>query len=65
MVYLKGKSALMMFDRHANLKYKYGNRHFLAEGYYVITVGLNESTIKKYIRDQEKRDISMDKLTSV
>ena len=54
----------MMFDRHANLKYKYGNRHFLAEGYYVITVGLNESTIKKYIRDQEKRDISMDKLTS-
>ena len=52
MGYLKGKSALMMFDRHANLKYKYGNRHFLAEGYYVITVGLNESTIKKYIRDQ-------------
>lgn len=65
MGYLKGKSALMMFDRHANLKYKYGNRHFWAEGYYVSTVGLNESTIKKYIRDQEKHDIAMDKLTSV
>ena len=52
----------MMFDRHANLKYKYGNRHFGAEGYYVSTVGLNESTIKKYIRDQEKHDIAMDKL---
>ena len=65
MGYLKGKSALMMFDRHANLKYKYGNRHFWAEGYYVSTVGLNESTIKKYIRNQEKHDIAMDKLTSV
>ncbi|MCC4372159.1 IS200/IS605 family transposase [Limosilactobacillus reuteri] len=65
MGYLKGKSALMMFDRHANLKYKYENRHFWAEGYYVSTVGLNESTIKKYIRDQEKHDIAMDKLTSV
>src|SRR5699024_8237736 len=63
--YKYGKSALMMFDRHANLKYKYGNRHFWAEGYYVSTVGLNESTIKKYIRDQEKHDIAMDKLTSV
>ena len=46
MGYLKGKSALMMFDHHANLKYKFGNRHFWAEGYYVSTVGLNESTIK-------------------
>lgn len=46
MGYLKGKSALMMFDKHANLKYKFGNRHFWAEGYYVSTVGLNESTIK-------------------
>ena len=43
MVYLKGKSALMMFDKHANLKYKFGNRHFWDEGYYVSTVGLNES----------------------
>ena len=45
MGYLKGKSALMIFDKHANLKYKYGNRHFWAEGYYVSTVGLNEATI--------------------
>ena len=44
MGYLKGKSALMMFDRHANLKYKFGNRHFWSEGYYVSTVGLNEAT---------------------
>ena len=46
MGYLKGKSSLMIFDMHANLKYKYGNRKFWAEGYYVSTVGLNESTIK-------------------
>ena len=61
--YLKGKSALMMFDRHANLKYKYGNRHFWAEGYYVSTVGLNEAAIKKYIQEQEKHDIALDKLS--
>ena len=64
MGYLKGKSALMMFDRHANLKYKFGNRHFWSEGYYVSTVGLNEQTIRKYIRDQEKHDLSIDKLTT-
>jgi len=64
MGYLKGKSALMIFDRHANLKYKYGNRHFWAEGYYVSTVGLNEATIKKYIRQQERHDIMQDKLTT-
>ena len=63
MGYLKGKSALMMFDKHANLKYKFGNRHFWAEGYYVSTVGLNESTIKKYIQDQEKADVALDKLS--
>lgn len=63
MGYLKGKSALMMFDKHANLKYKFGNRHFWAEGYYVSTVGLNEATIRKYIQDQEKHDIAMDKLS--
>ena len=63
MGYLKGKSALMMFDRHANLKYKFGNRHFWVEGYYVSTVGLNESTIRKYIQDQEKADIALDKLS--
>ena len=63
MGYLKGKSALMIFDKHANLKYKYGNRHFWAEGYYVSTVGLNEATIREYIEEQEKRDIAMDKLS--
>ena len=63
MGYLKGKSALMMFVRHANLKYKFGNRHFWSEGYYVSTVGLNEAVIKKYIQDQEKYDIAMDKLS--
>ena len=55
MGYLKGKSALMMFDKHANLKYKFGNRHFWSEGY-VSTVGLNEATVKKYIREQELDD---------
>ena len=63
MGYLKGKSALMMFDKHANLKYKFGNRHFWAEGYYVSTVGINEATVTKYIREQEKRDIALDKLS--
>ena len=63
MGYLKGKSALMIFDKHANLKYKFGNRHFWSEGYYVSTVGLNEATIKKYIQEQEKHDIAMDKLS--
>jgi len=63
MGYLKGKSALMVFEHHANLKYKYGNRHFWAEGYYVSTVGLNEATIKKYIAEQEKHDIALDKLS--
>ena len=63
MGYLKGKSALMIFDRHANLKYKFGNRHFWSQGYYVSTVGLNEATIKKYIQDQEKYDIMQDKLS--
>ena len=63
MGYLKGKSSLMIFDRHANLKYKFGNRHFWAEGYYVSTVGLNEATIRKYIKNQESHDIAMDKLS--
>ena len=49
--YLKGKSALMMFDKHTNLKDKFGNRHFWANGYYVSTVEFNEATIKKYIQD--------------
>lgn len=63
MGYLKGKSALMMFDKHANLKYKFGNRHFWAEGYYVSTVGLNDATVKKYIQEQEKYDITLDRLS--
>ena len=62
MGYLKGKSSLMIFDMHSNLKYRYGNRKFWAEGYYVNTVGLNESTIRKYIREQEQHDIVIDKL---
>jgi putative transposase len=63
MGYLKGKSALMIFDKHANLKYKFANRHFWAEGYYVSTVGLNEETIAKYIREQEQHDIALDRLS--
>ena len=61
--YLKGKSSLMIFDRHANLKYKFGNRHFWAEGYYVSTVGLNDATVRKHIRDQERADILQDKMS--
>ncbi|MCE3056968.1 IS200/IS605 family transposase [Aggregatibacter actinomycetemcomitans] len=54
MGYLKGKSSLMIFERHANLKYNYGNRHFWSKGYYVSTVGLNTKTVEEYIRNQEK-----------
>ena len=53
---LPGKSDLMVFDRHANLKYKYGNRHFWARGYYVSKVGLNEASIAKFVREQDKHD---------
>ena len=63
MGYLKGKSALMIFDRHSNLKYKFGNRHFWSRGYYVSTVGLNEATIAKYVREQEKHDQIIDKVS--
>ena len=63
MGYLKGKSSLMIFDNHANLKYKFGNRKFWAEGYYVSTVGLNEATIVKYVQDQEKVDVALDRLS--
>ena len=52
-----------MFDRHANLKYKFGNRHFWSEGYYVSTVGINTATIQKYIREQEKQDQIEDSLS--
>jgi putative transposase len=64
MGYLKGKSAMMIFERHSNLKYKFGNRHFWATGYYVSTVGLNTATIAKYIREQDKNDQIMDKMTT-
>lgn len=64
MGYLKGKSAMMIFERHANLKYKYGNKHFWATGYYVSTVGLNTATVQKYIREQEKADQIEDKLAT-
>ena len=63
MGYLKGKSSLMIFDRHANMKYKFGNRKFRSAGYYVSTVGLNEATIAKYIREQEKADMALDRLS--
>ena len=60
--YLKGKSSLMIFDRHANLKYKYGNRHFWCRGYYVDTVGRNEKTIREYVRNQLQEDIASDQI---
>ena len=63
MGYLKGKSSLMIFDRHANLKYKYGNRHFWARGYYVDTVGRNKKAIQEYIQNQLKEDELADQLS--
>jgi putative transposase len=61
--YLKGKSSLIIFDRHANLKYKYGNRHFWCRGYYVDTVGKNEKIIAEYIRNQLQEDIMSDQIS--
>ncbi|MHB9093792.1 MAG: IS200/IS605 family transposase [Eubacteriales bacterium] len=63
MGYLNGKSSLMIFDKHANLKYKYGNRHFWCRGYYVDTVGRNKKAIEQYIRKQLQEDIATDQLT--
>ena len=63
MGYLKGKSSLMIFDRHANLKYKYGNRHFWCRGYYVDTVGKNAKRIGEYIRNQIQEDLTADQIT--
>ena len=63
MGFLKGKSTLMIFDRHANLKYKYGSRHFWCRGYYVDTVGKNEKMIAEYIRTQMQEDEMMDQVT--
>ena len=61
--YLKGKSSLMIFDRHANLKYKYGNRHFWCRGYYVDTVGRNKRAVAEYIRNQLQEDIADDQIS--
>ena len=63
MGYLKGKSSLMIFDRHANLKYKYGNRHFWCRGYYVDTVGRNEKVIEEYVKNQLQEDIAEDQIS--
>ena len=63
MGYLKGKSSLMIFEKHANLKYKYGNRHFWCRGYYVDTVGKNTKKIQEYIANQLKEDMEADQLT--
>ncbi|MBQ7595397.1 MAG: IS200/IS605 family transposase [Clostridia bacterium] len=60
---LKSKSALMIFDRHANLKYRYGNRNFWCRGYYVDTVGKNAKMIENYIRNQLESDLATDQIT--
>ena len=63
MGYLKGKSSLMIFDRHANLKYKYGSRNFWCRGYYVDTVGRNKKVIAEYIRNQLEEDYTLDQMS--
>ena len=63
MGYLKGKSSLMIFDRHANLRYKYGNRHFWCRGYYVDTVGRNEKAIQEYVRNRLQEDVAADQIS--
>ena len=63
MGFLKGKSSLMIFDRHANLKYKYGSRHFWCRGYYVDTVGRNKKAIAEYIKNQLEEDIASDQIS--
>ena len=63
MGYLKGKSSLMIFEKYANMKYKYGNRHFWCRGYYVDTVGRNKKAIEQYIRNQLQEDISTDQMS--
>lgn len=65
MGYLKGKSSLIIFDRHANLKYKYGNRHFWGRGYFVDTVGKNAKKIEEYIRKQLQEDKMYDQLSLI
>ena len=63
MGYLKGKSSLMIFEKYANMKYKYGNRHFWCRGYYVDTVGRNKKAIEQYIRNQLQEDVSAEQLS--
>ena len=63
MGYLKGKSSLMIFDKHANLKYKYGNRQFWCKGFYVDTVGRNKKAIEEYIKNQLQEDIAADQIS--
>ena len=63
MGYLKGKSSLMIFEKYANLKYKYGNRHFWCRGYYVSTVGRNKKAIQEYIRNQLQEDYTDDQMS--
>ena len=65
MGYLKGKESLMIFEKYANMKYKYGNRHFWCRGYYVDTVGRNKKAIAEYIRNQLQEDISYDQMSLV
>lgn len=65
MGYLKGKSSLMIFEKYANLKYKYGNRHFWCRGFYVDTVGRNKKAIAEYIRNQLREDIEYDQLSLI
>ena len=65
MGYLKGRSSLMTFEKYANMKYKYGNRHFWRRGYYVDTVGRNKKAIAEYIRNQLQEDVSYDQLSLI
>src|SRR5699024_33449 len=65
MGYLKGKSRLMIFEKYANMKYKYGNRHFWCRGYYVDRVGRNKKAIAEYIRNQLQEDVSYDQMSLV
>jgi putative transposase len=61
--FLKGKSSLMLFERHSNLKYKFGNRHFWCRGYYVDTVGRNKKVIQEYIKNQIQEDLIADQIS--
>ena len=63
MGYLKGKSSLMIFDKHANMKYRYGNREFWCRGYYVDTVGKNKKAIAEYIRNQLQEDLAYEQMS--